>query len=207
MSGKQIIHRILLSAALAAASLPCASAAQGGEPSRTLRPGDALRVSVWNNDRLSGEFVVGEDGTLIHPLYRSLQVNGVAFPELDGMIGTFLQRFDANPRFVTEPLVRLSVGGEVRQPDLYRVPPQTSIAQAIVLAGGPTASGRLQRVRLVRDGQERVLDLTDPAVPVPLVRSGDEIFVQRRTNVFREYITPAGGITAAVVSLLNLFLK
>lgn len=206
MSGRRTLNRFPLIVALAlAAAAPAAAQTEG--PSTSLRPGDALKVSVWNNDRLSGEFVVGEDGTLIHPLYRTVRVEGVPFTELDGLINTFLQRFEASPRFVAEPLVQVTVGGDVRQPDQYRVPPQTSMMQAIVVAGGPNAAGRLARVRLVRDRQERILDLTDPSRPVPMVRSGDEIYVLRRTNVFREYIAPAGGITAAVVSLVNLLLK
>ena len=39
------------------------------------------------------------------------------------------------------------------------------------------------------------------------VRSGDQIFVQRRVSVFREYIAPAGSITAALVAIVGLIIR
>lgn len=187
---------------------PRAAQAQAGSP--TLQPGDVLRITVWENEAMSGEVTVGPDGALLHPLYRQLRVTGVPLTEVDARVRAFLERFVTNPQFVAEPMLRVAVGGEVRQPNLYSLSPGTTVAQAIVLAGGPTERGRLDRVRLVRGGAESLLDLTDPAAPMAAttVLSGDQYYVSRREpNFFREYVAPAGGLLAAVVSLLNFLTR
>jgi protein involved in polysaccharide export with SLBB domain len=184
--------------------------AQGGGDVPVLQPGDVLRITVWENEAMSGEVTVGPDGALMHPLYRQVRVAGVPLPEVDARMRAFLERFVTNPQFVAEPLLRVAVGGEVRQPNLYSLAPGTTVAQAMVLAGGPTERGRLDRVRMVRGGRESLLDLTDPAAPMAAttIQSGDQFYVARRDpSVFREYILPASGLLAALVSLLNIMTR
>ena len=202
--------RRALSAVLALVVFAAPLAAQAQVDGPVMQPGDVLRITVWENEAMSGDVTVGPDGALMHPLYRQLRVAGVPMPEVEARMRTFLERFVNNPQFVAEPLLRVAVGGEVRQPNLYSLAPGTTVAQAVVLAGGPTERGRLDRVRLVRGGRESQLDLTDPASPMAAttIQSGDQFYVARRDpNVFREYIAPAGGLLAAVVSLLNFLTR
>jgi polysaccharide biosynthesis/export protein len=184
--------------------------AQGVAPgTTTLTAGDALRVTVWRRPELSGEFSIAENGTVAHPLFRSVSAVGVPMATVEARMHDYLATIDANPQFVLEPLLRVSVGGEVRQPSLYRLAPETSIAEAVALAGGATDSGRLERVRLFRGGEEILVDLTRPEAGLAQqpIRSGDQIFVDRRISIFREYIAPAASITAAAAALLNILLR
>jgi protein involved in polysaccharide export with SLBB domain len=136
-------------------------------------------------------------------------VAGLDVPGAESRIREVLAGLESNPRFVIQPLLRVSVGGEVRQPSLYTLPPETSIAEAVALAGGATERGRMDRVRLFRDGAEFRVDLTEPqgGLAQAPIRSGDQIFVQRRVSVFRDYIAPAGSITAALASIISLALR
>jgi protein involved in polysaccharide export with SLBB domain len=174
-----------------------------------LGPGDVVRITVWRRPELSGEFIVAADGSLTHPLYRTLRVIGVPLPILETRVQSFLQRFDESPQFVVEPLFRVAVGGEVKRPDLYTLSPETSLAQAIALAGGATERGRQDGVRLLRDGRVTVLDMTRPeaATMRMRIRSGDELTVERRRSVFREYIAPAVTLTGATAAILNVLLR
>jgi polysaccharide biosynthesis/export protein len=180
-----------------------------GVEATSLRPGDVLRVTVWRNQELSGEFVIASDGSIAHPLYRELRVAGMTPAAVEERMHEFLVRFEASPRFVVEPLFRVSVGGEVRQPNLYSLPVHTTIAEAVALAGGVTERGRLDRVRLIRGNEEIWVDLTQPdhGLAQSAVRSGDQLFVARRVNIWREYITPAGSIASAIISLANLLIR
>lgn len=174
-----------------------------------LRPGDLLRVVVWRVPDMSGEFEVAADGTIVHPLYREVAVAGIPLPMAEDRLRTFLARFESNPQFVMEPLFRVAVGGEVRTPNLYSFPPEVTIAQAIALAGGLSERGRLDRVRLIRDGETVLIDLHRPnsqQAHIP-IRSGDQIIVDRRRNVFREYVVPALSVTTAVVTIVNFVLQ
>jgi protein involved in polysaccharide export with SLBB domain len=200
---KTILTALALIALLAAPPLAAQSSSSGD---LILRPGDVVRVTVWRSAELSGEFAITGDGTLAHPLYRDVVVGGVDVATAEQRIRQLLSGLESNPRFVVQPLLRVSLGGEVRQPSLYTLPPETSIAQAVAMAGGATERGRLDRVRLLRGGGEVRVDLTDPqgGWAQSLIRSGDQLFVERRVSVFRDYIAPAGSIVAALVSLVGI---
>lgn len=174
-----------------------------------LSPGDQVRIAVWRSAEFSGDFMVSANGTLSHPLYREIQVTGVSLETVEERLRTFLTRYIANPQFVLQPLVKIIVGGEVRTPNIYSVPPETTIAQAVVLAGGPTAEGRLDRVRVVRDGQATTVDLVqaNSEVATLRIRSGDQILVTRRRNIFRDVVVPSFSAVAAVGAVLNIFIR
>jgi len=204
---------------LAAAATACAPATPVQRPapllatvprdSLSLRPGDAVRITVWRKPEMSGEFAVAADGSLTHPLYRALRVTGTPLVTAEGRLRTFLQQYENNPEFVMEPLLHVAVGGEVMRPNLYTLRPETSVSDAVALAGGPTDRGRRDRVRLLRDGSEVVLDLTRPlpGVATTPIRSGDQILVDRKRAVFRETIGPILTVAGATAAILNVILR
>jgi polysaccharide export outer membrane protein len=174
-----------------------------------LAPGDVLRITVLGKPEMSGEFEIAGDSTIAHPHYRQVRVAGASFPEVERRVGEYLRGYEANPQFLAEPLFRVSVTGEVRRPDLFVVRPEVTVLQALARAGGTTERGRLDRVHLVRRGVDRVLDLTRPELGEAqlTVRSGDQIWVERRVSVFRDYVAPAGSVVAALASVARLFMK
>jgi len=184
-------------------------AGNGSSSSVVLSPGDAIRIDVWRNRELSGEFPIAADGSITHPLYRELTVTGLPLPQVESKIREFLSRFESNPSFVMTPLLRIIVGGEVRQPNMYTVPPGTTVAQAIALAGGPSDRGRLDRVALRRAGGSQSYDLTTPdAVATRVeVHSGDQILVGRRRNIMQDVVSPSGAIVAALASLTSVIIQ
>lgn len=174
-----------------------------------LVPGDALKVTVWRQTELSGEFGVASDSTLLHPLYRDVKVAGVPMDVVEQRMRSYLQQLSANPQFVLEPLLQVTVSGQVSSPNIYVLPPEVTIAQAVVRAGGPTQQGRIDRVRLRREGREYQVDLTYPdvgAAQTP-IRSGDQIIVPRRRSIFREYVAPVASVAGAGLSLINLIYR
>jgi polysaccharide export outer membrane protein len=166
-----------------------------------------VRITVWRRPEFSGDYVVAPDSTITHPLMREVKVAAVPFPTVEERVRLFLTRFDANPAFVISPLLRVFVGGEVRQPNVYNVPPGSSVAQLIALAGGPTDRGQLESVMLTRRQQRATFDLTQPqsAAATLEVRSGDQIVVDRRTNVLTDVVVPAGTLIGAAAAIVNLF--
>ena len=174
--------------------------------SPVLRAGDAVRIAVWQRPDLSGQFSVGTDGRMAHPILQGAVVAGVPFEQARNHLAEVLRTFQGDAQFVAEPFVRIGVGGEVRQPNLYHVPAEMTLAYAVAQAGGPTERGRLDRVELVRDGRSETLDLTDPSghgAGIPL-RSGDEIRVGRRRDILREYFMPLASIVGAVAAVIQV---
>lgn len=202
------MKRLLVLLALMSA-FPASAGAQAAEEP-TIQPGDGVAITVWRKPEFSGEFSVAADGTVDHPLYQDVVLAGVPMTVARERLREFLSTWERDPRFVVKPLFRVAVGGEVQKPDLYALSPETTIVQAVARAGGVTARGRLNRVRVLRPGGDFTIDLTRSDSPMAraTVRSGDQIIVEQRgSETFRQYIAPAGTFAMAAVSLLSLLFR
>ena len=186
---------------------PVASAAaQAARSDPVLRPGDMLRLSVWRHAELSGDFLVAPDSTVVHPLYQRVQVAGIPLPVVKERLRALLVTYEQGVEFAIEPLFAVTVAGEVRQPNLYRLPQGTTFAQAIAQAGGPTELGRLDRVHVIRRDSAMVIDLArnySRYERLPIA-SGDQVLVARRSdsNFLRDVLYPLASLTAAVAAVL-----
>ncbi len=203
------LSRILfaLVALVASSSLHAQTAEQAAF--QTLNPGDEIRIVVWRNLELSGDFPIAADGTIIHPLYREVQVTGVPLSTVEERLRTFLTKYVTTPQFVIQPLVKIIVMGEVRSPNIYSVPPQTTIAQALAAAGGPTERGRLNDVRIIRDRQEIRMDVSRPDSDAGQlqIRSGDQIIMGRARISAWQIISPVASTIAAATAIINIFTR
>jgi len=200
------MRKILLLLALLAASLalPHRGAAQGAAAdSAFLRPGDVIRLQVFRQAELSGEFVVSPEGTIQHPLLSNVVVVGASRSVIRERLREALSRFERDPAFVFDYLYRVAVGGEVRLPNLYPLNPETTIGQALAAAGGVTEFGRLDRVHVIRDGQDIIVDLRRPDSNTAgmRIRSGDQIRVSRRGNFIRDVIGPFAAVVSAIAAV------
>jgi polysaccharide export outer membrane protein len=174
----------------------------------TLSPGDSVRVVVWRKPEMSGDFIVGPDGTITHPLYQAVRVGGVPFSTAEVNVRNFLARFEQDPQFVIEPLVRVAVSGEVGRPQVFAVRPETSIAEAVAQAGGPNQFAKRNQVRVLRkdaNGRQHefyvnLLD-TQGSSAAARVHSGDQIVVDRRKSFFRDLLLPALTVIGSAASI------
>src|SRR6476659_9101937 len=150
-------------------TLPAALVAQGPAApgvQNVLTPGDSVRIVVWRKPEFSGDFVIAPDGTITHPLFRSVKIAGLPFAKAESNLRTFLSQFEDNPQFVMEPLIRLAVSGEVERPSVFATRPETNVGEALARAGGLTKDGANNRIRLLRlssTGQQEtfLLNLSD----------------------------------------------
>jgi len=197
-----------LVAVLLMAPLGAASAQRVARPAdvQFLRPGDVLRINVWRHPELSGDFVVAPDSTLVDPVYQVVRVAGAPLAVVRERLRAVLSTYEQGVPFVLEPLFPVTVAGEVRQPNLYRLPEGTTFSQAIAQAGGPTELGRLNKVTVIRRDSTMVVNLASgysryERVPIA---SGDQILVERRSNFnfLRDALYPLASLTAAVAAVL-----
>jgi polysaccharide biosynthesis/export protein len=184
-------------------ALAAARPAAAQDTTAAVRPADVVRLSTWRLPEFTGEFPIASDGTILHPLLREVHVVGRTREDVRRQLTDVLLRYERDPQFVFEYLYRVGVTGEVRLPNLYSMPPETSVTQAISMAGGVSEFGRLQDVRLIRGGREMILDLRNPTAEVleMRIRSGDQIRVSRRGAGWRDYVGLAAGLVAAVASV------
>lgn len=174
----------------------------------TLAPGDSIRVVVWRKPEMSGDFIVGPDGTITHPLYQAVRVGGIPFGTAEINLRNFLARFEQDPQFVAEPLIRVAVSGEVGRPAMYAMRPETSIPEAVAQAGGPRDTGNKDKVRVLRkdaSGRQHqfYVSLIDPEAAASTIRvhSGDQILVERKKSFFKDIFLPALSVIGSGASI------
>lgn len=194
------MRRLLLALLLVLGAAPAAAQ----DTTAAVRPADVIRLSVWRQPELSGEFPIAPDGTILHPLLTEVRVAGRTRAQVREGLRQVLLRYDTDPQFVFDYLYRVGVTGEVRLPNLYNLPPETTVTQAVAAAGGASEFGRLDQVRLIRGGREIILDLRDPSPEVTemRIRSGDQFRVPRRGTSWRDYIGLGAALVAAVASVV-----
>ncbi len=176
-----------------------------------LSPGDKIRINIWEGPELSGDFLIGDDGRIQHPLYQQVDVTGVPLRTVQERVRAFLTRFEPDPQFIVQPLYRIFVEGEVAQPGVYEHGPGVTVTEVVALAGGTTEEARRDRVRVLREAGVVTVDITRPDLPqaqIP-IRSGDQVIVDRRSGVtfgsfLRNVVTPLAGITTLVLTVINL---
>jgi polysaccharide export outer membrane protein len=196
---------------LACATLAASAVAQETESTPqqvVLTPGDSVRIVVWRKPEFSGDFVVAPDGSITHPLYRTVRVGGVPYATAEANLRRFLAGFEENPQFVMEPLVRVAVSGEVGRAQLFAIRPETTIGEAVARAGGAREEGAPSRTRVLRltpsGSQEQfVVDITNPqdGAANMRVRSGDQIIVPTKKSFFKDVLLPTLGVIGSIASL------
>ena len=165
-------------------------------------PGDILRVVVWREPDLSGDFQVDQDGTLVLPLLGKLQVTDRAWNIVkDDLMQDYLRDL-RNPSIELTPFRSVYVLGEVNLPGRYNVhPTDDNLAGAVSLASGVTTDGDVTNMRIVRDGviildgiagEQRLSELG--------IRSGDQLFIGRRAWLDRN----STFLASAVLSLAGI---
>lgn len=181
-------------------------AAQGIQ--NVLTPGDSVRITVWRKPEFSGDYVVAPDGSITHPLFRTVKVAGLPYARAEANLRTFLSQFEDNPQFVMEPLIRIAVSGEVERPLVYAGRPETTAGEAIARAGGPTkdaASNRVRIIRMTTSGQQTQLtiNLQDPkgSQGITPLRSGDQIVLDRKKSFMKDILLPTIGVIGSIASL------
>jgi polysaccharide export outer membrane protein len=175
-------------------------------PATALRPGDVVRVRIWREPDLSGEYPVDERGVAVFPRLGPVDVSHVTPDSLQRQLVTAYQVYLRNPSIEVVPLRRVMVGGAVVKPGVFTVDPATTVADVIALAGGVTPQGRPDRVRVMR-GTERVTTQLGVRTRIgdSAVRSGDQIFVPERSWLVRNGSLVLGSVTTllAVVSFMS----
>jgi protein involved in polysaccharide export with SLBB domain len=167
-----------------------------------LQPGDGVRLGFWRERELNGDYFVDETGSVILPLLGRRVVLGIPADRLKRELSQELQTQLVNQTVQVTLLTRVRIVGAVQRPGLYHVDPTMTVGDAVALAGGPTANGRLDRIRLLRDGAVVVSKLSAADPVFAEIRSGDEITLPERSWLSRNGAVALG----AAISALGLVL-
>ena len=201
-----------LAACLAALFAACSSSpppatAPSSGPDPGLRPGDVVRVAVWREPDLSGDFQVDDRGVVTLPLLGEREVVGMQGTALRDRLLEEYREYLQNPSIEVTVLRRVNILGAVNAPGLYPVDETISLTEALGLAGGVSPEGDADDIRLYRNGAVIYDDLDRAALVGDIdIRSGDRIVVAEKGWFERNpgaligsLIAAAAGITVALI--------
>lgn len=173
-----------------------------------LQPGDIVRVQIWREPELNGEFTVDPDMEVVLPLVGTFRVDGMSSVEvIDGVTEAY-GRYLRNPSIDITVLRRISVQGEVRNPGLFPVSATLSIADLIAAAGGLTSNADANKIRLVREGQVVEVSLRpESIVERSPIRSGDQILVGEKPWLLRNSGIIAAGLLSATAIVIAAVIR
>lgn len=173
----------------------------------TVRQGDVLTVVVYNDAARSGTYVINSSGVASMPGIGRLRVAGRTPAQVDQAIHQALLMTYQVPSFSVTIQIRVSIGGEVKSPNIYAVDPGTTILQLLTIAGGGTEKADLRHARVLRDGKAYEVDLESALggghAGTIVLFSNDAVVVGKRRGLTRETISFALGAMSAVFTILN----
>lgn len=182
-------HRLMRVAAavLALVFLSVAHPAMAGPADQKqqyiLGPGDQVRLTVFGEADLSGEFKVGDDGTISLPLIGQIAAKGLTPSQLEQGIAEML-----TPDYVKNPNVNIEVMsyrpffiiGEVNKPGSYPYVSGMTALEAVALAGGFTYRARTEQVLIKRTAgagsQETLLPIETAVMPGDVIKIRERYF-------------------------------
>jgi polysaccharide export outer membrane protein len=141
--------------------------------------GDMLRVTVYNELELSGEFEVGSTGNVNLPLIGEVPADGRTISELeDAAEEKFRDGYLKSPNVSIEVLNYrpFYILGEVNAPGSYPFVSGMSILNAVALAGGFTYRASEDSVLLKRPGSDGEISVSIDSLLLP----GDVVTVEER---------------------------
>jgi polysaccharide export outer membrane protein len=146
-----------------------------------LQPGDKVKLYVYGEDRLSGDYQLDQSGQISLPLAGTVVAQGLTQTELEQALSKkFRGEYLKNPK-VTVTIATLApyyMIGEVKSPGEFAYRSGLNVLTALAIAGGPTYRASRSSVQIQRAGEASMRDYPLSA-SVPIL-PGDVIRVPER---------------------------
>lgn len=147
-----------------------------------LAPGDQLRVKVFNEPDLSGDFQIDENGSVAFPLVGSVRVGGLSEEEFRlSLIARLKNGYVRNPRVTVDILNYrpINIIGEVKNAGQYPYRPGITTRDIPAIAGGYTYRANQNKLLITRNSKKNsiTVDLNEDHISI---LPGDTIKIPER---------------------------
>lgn len=188
-------------ALLIASLAPTGAACQQPTTARAfevVRPGDIIKLSVWREPSITGEYAVDERGRVSLPFLGEIEVAGVQREVLRERIRATLAASIQDLSMQLVFLRRVAVVGAVRTPGLYAADATMTVGDLVGLAGGSVFVQEQWRMKWLRDGKVLEKDVRPARLLADLdLQPGDQLQVPVRSWLSRN----AGAIVSSITSI------
>jgi protein involved in polysaccharide export with SLBB domain len=148
-----------------------------------LQPGDKIRVTVYGEDKLSGDYQIDQSGQISLPLAGTVEAVGLTQTELEQALAKkFRSEYLRNPK-VTVTIASLQpyyLMGEVEKPGEYAYRSGLNVLTALAIAGGPTYRASRNTVQIQRRGETSMrnypISASVPILPGDVIRVPERYF-------------------------------
>jgi polysaccharide export outer membrane protein len=144
---------LLIAPRLGVSPVAAATSAIQVHPEYTLGSGDVVKVTVFGQDDLSGEFTVDGQGMVSLPLVGNVKIGGLNVRQAEKkVVGTLKPDYLRNPRVSIEVLNYrpFYIIGEVKKPGSYPYVSGMTVINAVALGGGFTYRARENDLLIIR---------------------------------------------------------
>ena len=146
-----------------------------------LGAGDKVRVTVYGEPNLTGEYYVSTRGTLSVPLIGDVAAAGQTVPQIAEAVRTKLaDGYIRDPKVAAEVLTYRPyyILGEVNKPGEYPYTSDLTVMNAVATAGGFTYRAQTKKV-LIRHAQSGK-EIEAPLTATTPVEAGDTVRIKER---------------------------
>ncbi|MPZ35056.1 MAG: polysaccharide export protein [Rhodospirillales bacterium] len=154
----------------------------GRDPDYRLGANDRVRIIVFGQPTLTGEYTLDGNGAMAFPLIGNVNASGMTTGQLQQTIASRLDPdYLRNPSVSAEVITRrpFYVIGEVQKPGNYPYVTDMTALQAVAMAGGYTYRARQNNLYLKRlDANGRMVRVA--ATPETKIRPGDTVEIKER---------------------------
>lgn len=156
--------------------------AGGRDPDYRLGPNDRMRITIFGQPTLTGEYTLDGNGVLAFPLIGNVEASGQTPSQLQKKIASRLDpEYLRNPSVSAEVITRrpFYVVGEVKKPGNFPYVTDMTVLQAVAMAGGYTYRARQHKPLIKRmDDGGRLVAIE--ARPESKIQPGDTVEIKER---------------------------
>jgi protein involved in polysaccharide export with SLBB domain len=148
-----------------------------------LQAGEKIRVNVYNEPSLSGDFQIDPSGFVSLPLAGTIKAAGLTQSEMEQALTKKL-----SGQYLKNPKVAVSIAeyrpfyilGEVEHPGSFPYTSGLNVLSAIAIAGGPTYRASKSTILIQHPGEpglkEYALDAAVPILPGDIIKVPQRYF-------------------------------
>lgn len=174
---------VALGAPTGVAAQQSGAAAAATQDDYALGPGDKVKIIVFSEPNLSGEFGISDTGQIAFPLIGGVDVNGRSVRDAAETIRARLADGYVNAPQVSLEVVKYRpyyIYGEVARSGEYPFASGLTVQQAIAAAGGYSYRAAKRHVFLRRGGEAAEARLDFKRNPTIFIRPGDTLRIGER---------------------------
>ena len=181
---------------------------------QTINPGDGIRISFLDiQDVITGDYYIQPNGLINLPQIGVINTSNKDFKVIKSEIELRYASIYKNPHISVNPLYRINILGEVKNPGFYYVSDSERFTAILAFAGGTTSAADLDDIKLIRNFKmididvESIVQEGSTATEFGL-QSGDQVFVPRSWWADNStWVSIAISATALLITAYAIFFR